>query len=293
MSHLQTWEGSNQHVAANWYPGHMFKTKKELQQLLKQVDVALEIRDARAPMSSASAELDTLIEDKASLIVLNKADLANPNQTSLWKQHFLDTGKRCHTSNLFNSKTIRSLIINLEQLAEAKQQKFLQKQMRPPSLRIAILGVPNCGKSTLINRLAKRKSVKTGNRPGITRHTEWVAISKQIELLDTPGMLQPRFQNAETGMKLALIGSIKDEIIGIEKLATYWIEYCHQQYPDKIQKTYQIKETSQSTQEVVETIAKQYGCLTSGNKIDWKRVCSKIVQDFRAGKFGRLSLEVV
>ena len=293
MSHLQTWEASNQQVAANWYPGHMFKTKKELQQLLKQVDVTLEIRDARAPISSASAELHTLMEGKTSLIVLNKADLANPNLTNLWKQHFLNAGKYCHVSNLFNSKTLRSLIQHLEQLAEAKRQKFLQKQMRPPSLRIAILGVPNCGKSTLINRLAQRKSVKTGNRPGITQHTQWVTISKQIELLDTPGMLQPRFQHVQTGMKLALIGSIKDEIIGIEKLATYWIEYCLQQHPNKIQQAYQINNSLPKTQDIVEAIAKQYGCLTSGREIDWRRVCTKIVQDFRAGKFGRISLEVV
>ncbi len=293
MSHLQTWEGSNQNVAANWYPGHMFKTKKDLQQLLKQVDVVLEVRDARIPMSSASSELHLLMADKTSLIVLNKADLANPNLTHLWKQHFLNAGQHCHISNSLHPKTLRSLVQHLEEVAEVKRQKFLQKRIQPPSLRIAILGVPNSGKSTLLNRFAKKKSVQTGNRPGITKHAQWVTISKQIELLDTPGMLQPRFQDVQTGMKLALVGSIKDEIVGIEKLATYWIDFCLKQFPKKIQQTYQIKESLQNTEEIVETIAKLHGCLTSGNQIEWRRVCNKIVQDFRAGRFGRISLELV
>ncbi|MCF0140583.1 MAG: ribosome biogenesis GTPase YlqF [Mogibacterium sp.] len=271
----------------NWYPGHMKKTRELIQENLKAVDVVIEIIDSRIPYSSRNPIIDELVAGKKRIIVLGKSDLADAEATAAWKAYFEKQGNRTLALNLQSGENIKLLLKALEE--EEKLRNEVKSFKRP--LRMMIVGVPNVGKSSLINRLIGKRSTMTGDRPGVTKGKQWVTLSNGMQLLDTPGILWPKFEDPKVGLALAFCGSIKDDILGVQDLAFELIKVLEKDYPNNLKERYKLDEISEETIENMDAIALKRGFILSGKRIDYERTGRTVLDEFRGGKLGRISLE--
>lgn len=271
----------------NWYPGHMKKTKELIQENLKMVNVVIEVIDARIPISSRNPIIDELISNKTRIIALNKSDLGDSKINAFWRDYFKGQGTIPLLMNSVKGDGIPQLMQILEKIQEEKNTDSLRK--RP--LRIMIVGVPNVGKSSLINRLTGKKSAKTGNKPGVTRGKQWLNLSENMQLLDTPGILWPKFEDPKVGLKLAFLGSIKDEILDIPSITLELIKFLSEEYKNLLMTRYKLSELGETPLETMEMIAKKRGFILSGDRIDYERTSRTIIDEYRAGILGRITLE--
>jgi ribosome biogenesis GTPase A len=283
--------GSKTLNTINWYPGHMKKTKELIQENLKLVDVVLELLDARIPISSRNPDIDKIITNKPRIIVLNKKDLADQDITNRWIRFFEKLGFKAIPINTLNGEGFNNLLLEIKSVAKTKMDQLVQKGMRARPIRVMIVGVPNVGKSSLINRFTKRKSTKTGNKPGVTKGKQWVRVKGNIELLDTPGILWPKFEDRATGLKLAFTGCIKDEVLDIETLALELLNYLSEEHSVYLIKRYQLNGIGTDSLENLNNIAIKRGCVFSRNRIDYERTARMIIDEFRNGKIGKITLE--
>lgn len=276
----------------NWYPGHMKKTKESLEKNISMVDIVYELLDARIPISSRNPIVDDIVKDKPRITILNKSDLSNDRDNKLWKEFFEKKGISTIFMNASSGKGINELInLSLEKTSE-KRERYLKRGVQNKPIRVMILGIPNVGKSTLINSLAGRKGAKIGNRPGITKMNQWIKTKGGLELLDTPGILWPKFEDKEVGLNLAFVGSIKDEILDRESLALKLIEKLILINPSNLEKRYNLNIGNKSALDIMEEIGSNRGCKIRGGEIDYSKVSTIVLDEFRKGKIGNITLEL-
>ncbi|MFD2638255.1 ribosome biogenesis GTPase YlqF [Piscibacillus salipiscarius] len=278
-------------MTIQWFPGHMAKAKREVQEKLKLVDYVIELVDARAPQSSQNPMLHEVLGDKQKLIVLMKKDLADPKRTNEWIDHFKTQGHEALAVDVSQKNDIQSLIKASKQMGQSINDKRKEKGINPRSIRAMILGIPNVGKSTLINRLANKKRAQTGDKPGVTKKQQWIKIQGEFELLDTPGILWPKFEDQEVGYKLAAIGSIKDQILHLDDIAVYVLKFMKEHYPAFLEDRYQLDIEEEDIVVWFDTIGKKRGCLASGGVVDYDKTSDVILQDLRNGKLGNVTFD--
>ena len=273
-----------------WYPGHMTKAKRMMQEDMKLIDLVIELIDARIPLSSRNPDIDELAKNKSRLVLLNKADLADERQTAAWIKEFENRG--CFTLKI-NSRTgagIKAILPMVQQACREKIERDRKRGILNRPGRAMVVGIPNVGQSTFINSVAGKACAKTGNKPGVTKGKQWIRLNKNVELLDTPGILWPKFEDQQVGIRLAFVGSIKDDILNMEELVLLLIDYIREYYPGLLTKRYQIEEEGTAL-DVLSAIAKVRGCLKKGEELDYTKAAGIIFDDFRAGKTGRITLE--
>lgn len=277
-----------------WYPGHMTKTRRQMEQDVKLVDLVAEIIDARIPISSRNPDIDSIVKDKPRLIVLNRVDQADPEQTGRWTAYYRQQGYSVLETDAKTGKgVVRFSAAARESLSE-QIAKWKEKGQVGRPVRAMVVGVPNVGKSTFINHVAKRKSAKAGDKPGVTRGKQWVAVDPTLDLLDTPGILWPKFEDETTGLHLAFTGAVKAEIMDMETLAHYLMELLKRRYPDALCARYHIEVPEQAQGwELVEAAARKRGFLISGGEVDLERMSRILLDEFRSGKLGNFTLETV
>lgn len=274
-----------------WFPGHMAKARREIEQNLKLVDLVIELVDARAPAASQNPMLQELIKNKSKIIVLMKSDLADTEGTVKWIKYFQSQGILALAVNVDDKSDIARLVELVHKKGLEQQQKMMSKGVQQRSIRALIAGVPNVGKSTLINRLANKKIAKIGDRPGITKQQQWIKVRKQFELLDTPGILWPKFEDQLIGMKLAAIGTIKFELVPTQDIAAFVLNDIFNKQPKKLLERYQIKDVTDMW-ETFEMIGKSRGALESGGQVNFDKVADIVLRDFRTSRLGRITLEL-
>lgn len=275
-----------------WYPGHMAKTKRKIQEELKLVDVVIELLDARIPISSKNPEVDSIIQNKPKIILLNKSDLSDPEVNKLWADYYTENKQDFIFSNSITGKGVKELISAMESKMAHVLERDAKKGRMNRQIKCMILGIPNVGKSTLINRMAGRSSAKTGNIPGVTRANQWIRVSNTSLLLDTPGILWPKFEDQETGLKLAWIGSIKDTIYDREEATLLLISFLREYYPKNLEERYNIEIDSSDEDIIVyEKIAQKRGFIQKGNNIDYARTAEMLLDELRKIKIGKISFE--
>lgn len=277
-------------MAIQWFPGHMAKARREVSEKLKLVDIVLEIVDARLPISSRNPMLDQLIQQKPRIVLLNKADLADPVLTMKWQHYFESQGFACLSINANEGKGIKKIIPTAKELLAEKIAKQQARGIKPRPIRAMCIGIPNVGKSTLLNRLAKKNMAKTGNMPGVTKGQQWLKTGKELELLDTPGILWPKFEDEEIGKRLALTGAIKDTLLHMDDLALFGIEYFKENYPIQLAERYQLSDSDMtlSPVDILLLITEKRGF-----KTDYDRGSVMLVQEIRDGRLGRYTLDKV
>lgn len=273
-----------------WFPGHMAKAKREIAENLKLVDVVIELVDARAPFSSQNPMLQELVQHKRKIIVLMKRDLADEEVTKRWLQYFHNNENNAIAVSVNQKNDITNLISLVKESGMEVQQKMIEKGVKPRSVRALIAGVPNVGKSTLINRLANKRIAKIGDRPGITKQQQWIKVRNQFELLDTPGILWPKFEEESIGIKLAIIGTIKYELVPNQDVVAYLLNYLYEHYPHVLKERYELEEINDMW-DTFGHIGKKRGALESGGKVNFDKVAEIVLQDFRSGRLGQISLE--
>ena len=278
----------------NWYPGHMLKAKKELAKQIKRVDVVLEMRDARIPVSSINHDFEEMLQQKNRILLFNKSGLADQQITSEWTAIFKKTDIPFLFIDALNQREINKILPLCRKMMEEKWSTFRKRGIRHPSLKLLITGIPNVGKSSLINRLSRRKAAEIGPTPGVTKHQDWIKLGKDVELLDTPGILWPKIENHEAGMRLAITGAIKDSIVGTSLLSDYLLDVLKQKEPEQLQQVFKLapEDIDLLPGDLLEKIAKKRGCLKGGGSIDHPRAESMLLREFRAGKLGRLSFDL-
>lgn len=269
----------------------MAKAKREVQEKLKLVDFVIELVDARAPESSKNPMLHQVLNDKPKMVVLMKKDLADPNVTERWLNDYKSKNIASLAVDVQQKQDIQQVINLAKEMGKEKLDRLKRKGVRPRPARAMIIGIPNVGKSTLINRLANRKIAKTGDRPGVTTSQQWIKVKKDFELLDTPGILWPKFEDQQVGYRLAAIGTIKDQILSLEDIAAFSISYLQEHYPATLESRFGITSTMEDMGEIFEKIGQLRGCLESGGKINFEKTADVIIRDLRGGRLGRLTLE--
>ena len=271
----------------NWYPGHMKKTRELIQENLKMVDLVIEVIDARIPVSSRNPIIDEIVKDKKRIIILNKSDLSDMESNEQWAELFKSQGNLVLIMNCtsgIGASQLNKIFLKIH--AEKNEGK-----VRIKPLRMMIVGVPNVGKSSLINRLTGKKSAKTGDKPGVTKGKQWLSLGNNMQLLDTPGILWPKFEDPKAGLNLAFCGSIKDEILDVSSLALELITCLQKEYPKLLLQRYKIDEILETPLETMEAIAVKRGFILPGKKIDYERCGRAVLDEFRSGKIGRITLE--
>lgn len=272
----------------NWYPGHMKKTRELIRENLKVVDAVIEVIDARIPISSRNPIIDELISGKPRIVVLNKSDLADGEASNTWKKTLENQGNRVLIMNCMSGNGTKELFKLLEKMEKEKYQE--KTRLKP--YRLMIVGVPNVGKSSLINRMTGRKSAQTGDKPGVTRGKQWLKLKNGMQLLDTPGILWPKFEDPKTGRNLAFCGSIKDDIMDIPTLGMELIGVLAERYPQLLKERYKLGEIAETPLENMENMALKRGCILPGKRIDYERIGRMVLDEFRASKIGRITLEI-
>lgn len=284
----------NNQFQLQWYPGHMAKTKRMIRDNLKLVDVVIELTDARLPLSSRNPDVDKILSGKPGILVLNKADIADQSSTQKWLSYFEKKNITAIAVNSQSGKGLKKTLDNAIDIVLA--DKFKRDEARGiqrHAVKMMVVGIPNVGKSSFINRLSGRAAAKTGDRPGITQTKQWIRIAGQYELLDTPGILWPKFENEDVGRKIAFTGGIKDEILDIEDLAYELLGYLKEAYFPQLCEKYGLSDCEELTKyELLEAIGRKRGCMVSGGEIDTFRAANIIMSDFRAAKIGRITLEL-
>lgn len=275
----------------NWYPGHMKKTRESIERNLSMVDLVLELIDARIPYSSQNPIIDSIVKNKPRIIILNKSDLADNRANKLWQEYFAKNNIDTILLNSLSGRGINDLLKAAERVTEERRKSYEDRGVISRPIRAMIIGVPNVGKSTLINSLSGRKGAKTGNKPGITKVNQWIKTRGKLELLDTPGILWPKFEEELVGLNLAFTGAIKDEILDIETLALKFIESIRDNYSKLLVERYNIEIDGLSSLEIMEAIGAKRGCIIRGGEIDYTKVSNIILDEFRKGIIGNISLE--
>lgn len=275
-----------------WYPGHMTRARRQMQEDIRLVDLVIELTDARAPLSGRNPDIDDLARGKSRILVLNKSDLADPEANKAWTMYFKDRGLiACEV----DSRAGNGLFQIRPMIKEACREKIERDKKRGivnRPLRAMIAGIPNVGKSTFINSFARKAAARTGNRPGVTRGKQWISVDRTLQLLDTPGILWPRFDDRLTGIRLAAVGCIRDEILDSEELAVWLIDWLREDYPAVLTSRYGV-DTEGRGYEVLARIAQERKCLKAGSEPDTEKTAALLLDEFRSGKLGRLTLEQV
>lgn len=279
-------------VTINWFPGHMAKAQRMIREHLKLVDVVIELLDARIPLSSANPVINEIIGSKPRLVALNKADLAEEDWTTRWLAHFRGQGLPVVALDSVTGKGSKALVSRVEQLASSKIAALAAKGINPRAVRAMILGIPNVGKSSLINRLLGTATVRTADKPGVTRGKQWIKIGKNLELLDTPGVLWPKFEDPEVGFKLAVTGAINDEVYDMEKVVAKLLDVLRQHYSERLISRYKLTSPlPEESSALLELIGGKRGFLRSGGVIDDEKARRMILNEFRSGKLGQFTLD--
>ena len=273
-----------------WYPGHMTKAKRMMQENMKLIDLVIELVDARVPVSSRNPDLDELGKNKARLILLNKSDLAEERMNDVWAAYFKEKGYSVVKLNAKKGGGIKSIQGVIQEACKEKIERDRKRGILNRPVRAMVVGIPNVGKSTFINALAGKACAKTGNKPGVTKGKQWIRLNKNVELLDTPGILWPKFEDKTVGLRLAWIGSIKDEILNTEELAAELTGFLVNSYPDVLKEKYEIEESADGF-ENLRGIAESRHCLVKGNELDTEKAAKLLLDDFRNGRLGRITLE--
>lgn len=273
-----------------WYPGHMTKARRMMQENIKLIDLVIELVDARIPLSSRNPDIDELGKNKARLILLNKADLAEDKWNEAWIEYFKGKGFSVVKVNSRKGGGLKSIQAVIQEACKEKIERDRKRGILNRPVRAMVVGIPNVGKSTFINALAGKACAKTGNKPGVTKGKQWIRLNKNVELLDTPGILWPKFEDQEVGLKLAFIGSIKDEILNVTELASEFLSFMQKHYPGVIAGKYEVEETG-DVYRALECIAKSRHCLVRGNELDMDKAAVLLLDDFRNGRLGRVTLE--
>ncbi len=277
-----------------WFPGHMKKAQRIIEENLKLVDVVIELLDARIPLSSANPMLAEIIQDKPRVVALNKADLADPAKTKAWVAYFSAHGVPAVAVDATKGRGVKRLVQLAEELARPKTEKFVKAGGKARSARCMILGIPNVGKSSLINRLAGAAITKTADKPGVTRAKQWIKIAKGLDLLDTPGILWPKFEDPSVGLKLAFTGAINDDIYDLEQVTALLLEILRRDYPERLIERFKLKgELPKAGLELLEAIGRKRGCLVKGGVVDLDKAQRIVMTEFRAGKLGTVTLDEV
>lgn len=273
----------------NWYPGHMAKTKREIKENLQLIDVVYELLDARIPYSSKNKDIDELVKNKPKILIMTKTDLCDLEITKKWQQYYENMGYKVILTDLINNKNIKQIIEVTSSLSDNMNKKRLSLGMKPRKTRVLILGVPNVGKSTLINRLVGKKAAPTGDKPGITKQLNWIRINDKLELLDTPGILEPKLENKEVALNLAALTSIKEEILDLEQVALHIIDKMLNLYPNTLKTRYNLTNTN-TPLIILNQIAKQKGAIKKG-EVDYEKVYKIILRDLKEGYLGNITFD--
>ncbi len=277
-------------MQVQWYPGHMTKAKRMMLEDIKLIDLVIELLDARVPISSRNPDIDEIAKGKSRLVLLNKSDLADPEKNNEWLDYFKDKGIIALFVDSRNRNGFSPVGKSIEEACRTKIERDRKRGIINRPVRAMVVGIPNVGKSTFINSMCKKASAKTGNKPGVTKGKQWINLNKNVELLDTPGILWPRFDNEETGVHLAFIGSINDEIVDEVDLAMELIIFLIKSYSGVLFKRYEINEDN-DTAVILNDIALKRGCLKKGNEPDYSKAANILLDDFRSGRLGRITLE--
>ncbi|WP_201722548.1 ribosome biogenesis GTPase YlqF [Anoxybacillus sp. UARK-01] len=279
-------------MTIQWFPGHMAKAKREVQEKLKLIDIVFELVDARIPLSSRNPMIDEILANKPRIVLLNKADMADEAITVQWISYFEQQALHALAIDSQGGKGTKQIVAAAKNMLKDKFAKMAAKGIKNPRpMRALIVGIPNVGKSTLINRLAGKHIAKTGDKPGVTKAQQWIKVGKEMELLDTPGILWPKFEEEEVGLKLAATGAIKDAILNLQDVAVYALRFLNQHYPDRLKERYSLQEIPEDIVELFDEIGKRRGCLMAGGAIDYDKVAELVLRDVRTEKLGRLSFE--
>ncbi|WP_106766094.1 ribosome biogenesis GTPase YlqF [Paenibacillus faecalis] len=285
-------------MTIQWFPGHMTKARRQIQDKLKLIDAVIELIDARLPLSSRNPMIDDILQGKPRLIIMNKADLADPEVTREWLAYFKDQGHQALPVDASTGTGVKEIPNQIKLLLKEKIEKQLAKGMNPRAMRVLIVGIPNVGKSTLINRLAGRNIAATGDRPGVTKGQQWIKVAGgEMELLDTPGILWPKFEDQNVGYRLAVTGAIREEILNVEDIAFFAVKYLSKYYWQPMSERFDLKhqpEDFENPDEIVtvmEEIGRKRGCIMSGGRVDLEKASKVFLRELRAGKMGRYSME--
>lgn len=278
----------------NWYPGHMKKTMDNIRSSLKLVDIVGEIIDSRIPISSKNPVIDDVLKDKPRIMILNKSDMADENETKKWLSYYRKKGYGAVVVDALHSKGLDKIYSVAKEMLADKFKKLEEKNLSAKTIRMMIVGIPNVGKSTFINSISKRKSAKIGDRPGVTKQVQWIKTKNDLELLDTPGVLWPKFEDERIGLHLAFTGAIKDEIMDIENLAFRFIDELNKRDVNILKNRYNLSEDSyEDTLYLMDEIGRNRGAILKKNEIDYFKVANLVLDDFRKVKLGRITLETV
>lgn len=273
-----------------WYPGHMTKAKRQMQEDIKLIDLIIELVDARVPLASRNPEINELGRNKARLILLNKSDLADERRTLSWQEYFEKQGFYVLKINARSGAGLKSIQGVIQEACKEKIERDRRRGIKNRPVRAMVVGIPNVGKSTFINSYAGKACTKTGNKPGVTKGKQWIRLNKSLELLDTPGILWPKFEDQTVGLRLAMIGSIKDDILNVEELALEVLKFLTAEYPGILQQRYEIEESADLVQ-MLREIADVRKCVLKGNEPDYGKAAAIVMDEFRNGKLGRITLE--
>ena len=273
-----------------WYPGHMTKAKRQMQEDLKLIDLIIELVDARVPLSSRNPDIDRLGQNKSRLILLNKADLADERQNEAWKEYFQGKGFHVVKVDSRNGAGMKNIQNVIQEACKEKIERDRKRGIKNRPVRAMVAGIPNVGKSTFINSFAGKACAKTGNKPGVTKGKQWIRLNKGLELLDTPGILWPKFEDQQVGMRLAFIGSMNDEILIPDELACDLIGAIKELYPKALQERYEADPAGKPI-EILEAVAESRKCYAKGEQLDLGKAAGILIDDFRSGKLGRITLE--
>lgn len=289
----------------NWFPGHMAKTRKQITEDLKLIDVVVEILDARIPISSQNPEIKQILQNKKKIIVLNKYDLSDEKDNKMWISEFAKNGIKAILVDSNSGKGIDNVIKQIQETMNEELKKLADKGRIGRKIRVMIVGIPNVGKSSFINRIAKKTSAEVGNKPGVTKRKQWIRLNDNIELLDTPGVLWPKFENEEVALNLAFTGTIKDDILEITEVAYCLLKFLLENYRERIVERYSIsdeviknilsqeQDENQNIYEIMQMIGKKRGAIISGGNVDDEKTSKIILDDFRSGKLGKITLEKI
>ena len=274
-----------------WYPGHMTKAKRAMKEDMKLIDLVIELVGARVPLSSRNPDIDDLGAGKARMVLLNKSDLADERQNARWAAWFEDKGIHVVKIDARNKGTLKQVQSVIQEACKEKIERDRRRGILNRPIRTMVVGIPNVGKSTFINSFAGKACAKTGNKPGVTKGNQWIRLNKTLELLDTPGILWPRFEDQQVGLKLALIGSINDQILNKDELACELIRFLERRYPQVLPERFGLEAEGKEAAFILEEIARVRACLLKGGELDVSRAAALLLDDFRAGKLGRITLE--
>ncbi|PLR97294.1 ribosome biogenesis GTPase YlqF [Bacillus sp. T33-2] len=278
-------------MTIQWFPGHMAKARREVTEKLKLVDIIFELVDARIPYSSRNPMIDEIIHQKPRMVLLNKADMADKAVTDEWIRFFREQGIVAIAINSQAGIGMKHIVSEAKTVLKEKFDRMRAKGIKPRAIRAMIVGIPNAGKSTLINRLAGKNIAKTGNTPGVTKAQQWIKVGKELELLDTPGILWPKFEDQEVGYKLAVTGAIKDTILNLQDVAVYALRFLEHRYPERLKERYRLEEIPQEIVALFDKIGETRGAKMAGGDVDYDKVAELVIRELRAEKLGPLSLE--